>query len=275
MMERGWLVLALAVAVGAVGCTHQTGLPLTPDDKITAADIKKAPELPKRPPLPSTCVALARFSERSAADPKCSPADQTRLRDQARRAYQQALDLDPKNLDALTGLARLYVTMEDHGRAVATYQKATEFYPKKAVFWHELGMCHARAKEWDPAVASLRQAVELEPEEHLYVHSLGFCLARMGRHDESFQAFAKLEGEAAAHYDLARMLYHQKQDELCKLHLQQALALKPDMQPAQQLLAVVEKQAPDTTAPPAPVSFETAPGATQENEAAGKPADQH
>jgi tetratricopeptide (TPR) repeat protein len=242
MKERGWLVLALAVAGAAVGCVHQSGMPLTADDKVNPADIKKAPEAPKRPPLPSTCVALAHFNERSAADPKCPAAEQTRLRDQARRAYQQALELEPKNLDALTGLARLYVAMEQHDRAVATYQKATEYYPKKAVFWHELGMCHARAKEWEPALASLRQAVDLEPEEHLYVHALGFCLARVGRYDESFQAFAKLEGEAAAHYDLARMLHHMKQDELCKAHVQQALALKPDMQPAKQLLDEVAGQ---------------------------------
>ena len=44
--------------------------------------------------------------------------------------------------------------------------------------------------------------------------------------------FAKLEGEASAHYNLARMLHHVNEDEMSKQHLQIALQLKPEMTPA-------------------------------------------
>ncbi len=257
MHYRALRILALAVVTGGLGCAHDTAITVKPSQQVSAAEIRKEPDLPKRQPKAATCVAYAVFSERSAADGRCSPADQERLRDQARRAYQQALQIEPNDLPALTGLARLYVTLEDHERAVATYQKAIQAYPKDASLWHELGMCQARHKEWDPASQNLRQAVELDPENRVYSHSLGFCLARAGRYDESFVTFAKLDGEANAHYSLARMLHHLNQDDLSRQHLQLALAIKPDMMPAQQLLESLASPVMETPKLIVPASYES------------------
>jgi tetratricopeptide (TPR) repeat protein len=245
--------LAMTLLFGSLGCAHEKDLTLAAKDEHPAV-VHKETELAKRNPLPSTCVAFGTFSEHSAAAPRISPAEQERLRDQARKAYQQALELDPKDLTALTALARLYITLDDSTHAVATYRRAVASHPQVAGLWHEMGMCHARYKEWEPALESLRHAVELEPEQRAYTHDLGFCLARCGQYDESLAVFAKLEGEASAHYDVARMLHHVNQDELSMQHLRLALQLKPEMAPAQQLLASLE-------------------GQTAEDEPAGLPAD--
>ncbi|HEV3084824.1 MAG TPA: tetratricopeptide repeat protein [Gemmataceae bacterium] len=233
---RRMLVVALGLLAVVGGCVPSAGLPSLASDS----------EHPRRQPKASTCISLARLSEEAAADPRISPAEQERLRDRAREAYQEALKVDANNLDALTSLAYLYTTMNDHEHAVATYARAVKSHPKNAALYHAFGMCHAQCKEWEPAIANLRQAVALAPEERLYAHSLGFCLARVGKFDDSYAVFAKVDGAASAHYDLARMFHHLEQDDKAKEHLQLALQAKPDFLPAKQMLSVLET--PGTTA---------------------------
>src|SRR5262249_2250042 len=125
-------------------------------------------------------------------------------------------------------------------RALEVYQKGVADHPKEAELWYELGLCYARNKQWEQALENLHQAVDLDPENRTRVRSLGFCLARTGNIDESFAVFAKLDGEAIAHYQVARMLLHLNQDQLARQHLRLAVQLKPDLTSASQLLASLE-----------------------------------
>lgn len=238
---RRSLIVGLGLWVGLAGCQKQNSIPVrTNEEPPLAAKINKASDLPKRQPLPSTCVTLGNFRERAALEPDKSPADQQELREEARKAYQQALKIDPKNLGALTSLARLYTTLGDHQHAVQTYQRAGELHPRDAGVWYELGMCHARAKDWPPALQCLQRANELEPENRRYVNAYGFGLARAGRYEDSLHVFSRIEGEAVAHYNLARMLNHMKRYEQCRFHLQRAVALDRNLEPAQKLLVALD-----------------------------------
>src|SRR5262249_2411338 len=117
--------------------------------------------------------------------------------------------------------------------------------------WHEFGMCHARQKQWEPALEILKEAVEVDPENRLYAHSYAYCLARARRFEQSYLIFAKLDGEANAHYNLARMLLHMQQEALSKEHLRLALAANPDLAAAQQLLTTLnapQEQLPEPIA---------------------------
>jgi tetratricopeptide (TPR) repeat protein len=96
-------------------------------------------------------------------------------------------------------------------------------------------MCYARKKEWTPAVQDFQKAVELDPENRPFANTLGFALARAGQYDESLRCFARLQGEAMAHYQLARMLQHLQQTDLCRQHLELALAKDPKLDAARQM----------------------------------------
>jgi tetratricopeptide (TPR) repeat protein len=234
-------LLGLTLLAGGLGCVHQTAIPLADTTAPTSAHQPAENDSAKRAPKASTCVAFGAFSERCAADTtKYSAVERDRLYDQARKAYQQALSIDPTNLEALSALARLYAKIGDREKAVATYEKAVRANPKKMELWYELGMSHAQQKEWDAALQNLRKAVELDPENRTCARSLGFCLARAGQIDESVAVFAKFDGEAAAHYNVARMLHHMNQDDLSKQHLRLALQLQPDLTAAQQLISSLE-----------------------------------
>jgi tetratricopeptide (TPR) repeat protein len=103
-------------------------------------------------------------------------------------------------------------------------------------------MYHARQKQWDPALARLRAACNLDPENRTYNNTLGYTLARMEQYDESVAVFTRLNGEAVAHYNVARMLHHLKQDGLSDQHAARALELNPDLATAQELLAELHGQ---------------------------------
>jgi tetratricopeptide (TPR) repeat protein len=243
---RAAYVLALGLATGLLGCAPHGLLPVVPADSkgtqtAAAADLPPDDGKPHKPHA-ATYVAAGDLAEKTSDDPQRGPAERERLQEQARKAYQQAIALEPDYVPAHQALARLYLKLGDAEHAVATYQKVLKAHPKEAPLWFELGMCYSRQKQWDRALESLRQAVKLDPENRPYVNTLGFCLARAGRYDESLACFRKLSGPARAHYNLARMLHHLNHDDLSRQHLRLALEADPDMTPARQLLAQLEAQ---------------------------------
>jgi tetratricopeptide (TPR) repeat protein len=252
MAGRTGILATLGLIGGLAGCSsHQGSVPQQPSQEPPLAMNRKAKDEPKRDLLPATCIALGQTSERSADVPGRAPKDQEQLREQARRSYQQALKLEPKNLEAMSCLGNLYVTLKDYPRALETFTKATEVGPKKASTWYELGMCQSRLKAWEPALAALQKAVDLEPENRQVVHTYGYCLARAGQYDASLAAFARLDGPAAAHFNLGRMLLHMKQEDLARQHFQQALAIDKDLVAASNELSKMGQQV--TIGAPSPI----------------------
>jgi tetratricopeptide (TPR) repeat protein len=224
------VALALSLLAGSAGCSHQTGAVPSATTTTTASAPHKPetfdPEVMKRAPKPETFVAYGDYAAREAASAQ-SPAEQEKLRDRARKAYQEALKTDPNNIPALRSLARLYASSGDYARAKETSEAALNLAPDDAALWFDLGMTYARTKDWNAAVDHMKHAIELDPENRSYHRYLGYTLARAGRNEESLAAFTHYEGEAKAHYYLAEMLEHLGQTDACKMHLQAALARDP------------------------------------------------
>lgn len=237
---RRGVALAAGLMISGVGCTGAQISPMAMTQTGQLVEVQKVDELPKRPPKASTLIAYGGLCERSADEPKCPPAQRERLRDQARRSYQQALGLEPKNVEAMVALANLYVKSGDKDRAILHFQKAVKQKPKDAELWFHFGLACGRLRDWTLAQQGLKKATELDPENKLYQNYYGYCLARTGQYEESLKVFCKVNPEAEAHYNLARMLHHLQDDDLSKEHLRQALKLNPHHEPARELLAQLE-----------------------------------
>jgi tetratricopeptide (TPR) repeat protein len=233
--------LWFVVVVGVLGCTPSGTMPLT----SPSAESSREANLPKRNPQPATCVALGQCKELQAEEANIGPVQQERLRDDARKSYQQALHLDPSHLPAYRALAQLYVKLNDADRAEATFEKALKLHPSDGALWQELALCQCRFKRWDPAIASLQKAIECDPENRVYLTTLGHLLARSGRMDEALACFTQVAGRAQAHYNVARMMLHLKQPEQARAHLRVALEANPQLEGAQQLLVQLEKGQPE------------------------------
>jgi tetratricopeptide (TPR) repeat protein len=243
---RKSLCVALWLVSGLAGCnlTHPTPVitnsqPILPG-QIVEGTVKKEADRPKRTPKAETCVAYGNFAAAEACAPEKAPAEAQAQRDIARKAYQQALGIDPNCLPAYRGLTALYVAMKDYKHATATYQEALKRFPKNPSLPYELGMCYARQKDWALALEYLTKAAELDQENRQYNNALGYALARCGRYDDSLNAFMRLESEAEAHSRVAWMLWQVHQDDLARQHVQVALQKDPEMKPALDLLAELD-----------------------------------
>jgi tetratricopeptide (TPR) repeat protein len=243
---RKSLVLAFGLLGGAAGCVT----PTPPQTAPTPVVVEKTKDPPRHPPKnPETCVALGDFFAAEGSSKPKGSAEQERLYDQARREYQQALEIDAKHAPAYRALGRLYTTLGDHERAVAAYRNGLDKHPEEAPLWFDLGMCHARSKEWDKAVEALGRAAKLDPENRQCQNALGYCLALAGRSDEALNVFRKNGGEAQAHYNLARILHHpMNKDAEARQHLQAAVQAQPTFEPAHRLLAQLDGRAPSDPA---------------------------
>ena len=227
----------------AAGCST---VPTNPMQQIECA--KQAAEAPpakgktlaRRQPKAESCVAFGNFRLHESMIPGKAEGDQQQLRQQAREAFQQALKIDPKCLEAQVGLARLCTVEGRDDQAIGAFRTVIKAHPQEPSLWFELGMCHGRRKEWSPAVQALSRASELAPQNRHYANMLGNCLARAGAYQQAFECFRRIDGEARAHYNLARMLRHMKQDDLCWQQLQLAVQKDPKLQEARTLLAQMD-----------------------------------
>ena len=248
----GWVGCLL---IGMVGCTrHETTLPVVPPAQAskpqTAVPVETVPpgavvkelEVPKHPPSPATCVAGGDWAAGEAAAPNVPEAVRQAKREQARKAYEQAISLDPHYLPAYLSLAKFDVAMKDHADAEATFRKAAQMCPNEPRVFFEMGRCYVGEEHWEPAIQAFSRAMELEPKNLSYVDTLGWVQARAGHFDDSLNTFRRVYDEAEAQYKLARMLDYLGETEQCRQHLQAALRAAPagKMDKAKALLATLD-----------------------------------
>jgi tetratricopeptide (TPR) repeat protein len=229
---------SLALLGGMAGCTStgtnttsSTPAPAPTPTQTAHIDpdkIKKESDLPKKDPSPRICVVWGNMAA-GEADASPSPVDANEKRDQARKAYLQALKLDATYLPAYQGLAKLYLTMQDPEHAIATLQTALKHHPKSGAVYFDLGMIYCSRKEWGPALENLTKAAQLEPENRLYVNTLGHAQARAGKPEEALRTYLRVNPEATAYLNVARMMLHLQQPEACRQYLQTALQKDPQV----------------------------------------------
>jgi tetratricopeptide (TPR) repeat protein len=186
-------------------------------------------------------VAWAVLREHEAANKSIDLSRKRDLYDQARHAYQTALQADPKYVPAYTGLANVYMKLNHYDKAKESYHTALKIAPNDPSLWFELGICHCRCKEFDQATGYLHKAMELDPENRFITQTLGFCLARSGHVKESLDLLGKVMTPVEVHYNVARMLYQIRRDDLALMHLQFAIQLDPAYEPATSMLAALRK----------------------------------
>jgi Tfp pilus assembly protein PilF len=279
---RKGLWLALGLWGTAAGC--HSPQPYDPTVTTSKGGAVVAPVEPvasgKKPKTtPEMCVAFGDYRVQESCTSGYNPNQQERLREEARGAYTDALKLDANCVAAHKGLARLYANGEDYTRAVATYEKALKQAPKDPSLWFELGMCHNRTQEWDKAIKEIHQAVDLAPDNKAYANTLGVVLARVGKYDESLACFARVNGEAQAHYCLGCTLHKLNQPDLSRQHLAAALHQNPRLESARALLAEMGPPRTQATAaqPIQPVQYTTpqAPPSQPQGEPTNAPAEGH
>lgn len=231
-LPRGWYAAA-GLSLAVVGCTT------TPKNPLASKSTE-----------PAATAVSGSGDFASNAGPK-DPAkihlaygqwqEQMGQQAEARDSYSKVLSEQPKNLDALLGMARVDQAGGLMGDAEERLKKAHKIAPKDARVQASYGNFYAAKQEWEKAVECHQAAVKAAPNDPRYQFLLGVALARSGDVDTAYPHFVRSLGDAEAHYNLGLILNEQGDRAGSLEHIEQALALKPDLTQAQAMLERLQR----------------------------------
>ena len=147
----------------------------------------------------------------------------------ARSEYQQALREEPRNRDALLGLAALDMREQRYESADAIYRRLLQADPRDP--YAHAGLLALRGQGIDPVAAEsrLRTLLAVEPDTAVLNFSLGNQYAQQARWAEAQQAYFKAVAAEPENpdyaYNLAVSLEHLRQVGPALDYYRRALAL--------------------------------------------------
>ncbi|MCM8594715.1 tetratricopeptide repeat protein [Accumulibacter sp.] len=147
--------------------------------------------------------------------------------DDARRAYEQVLRGDPRNVDALLGLAAIESRNGRNERAHELYLRALEADPSDATA--QAALINLRgASDSGQSESRLKTLLAGQPDSPALHFALGNLYARQGRWSEAqqayFQAYALEPDNADYLFNVAVSLDHLRQGKLAAQYYRMALA---------------------------------------------------
>lgn len=169
----------------------------------------------------------------------------------ARQAFERAVELDPKDSDALADLFDYYLNAPGFmgggfEKAMAVADKTVAIDPPEG-FYEKAKLAQMR-KEYSAAEVHLRQAITAAPHEAGHLVSLAKFLANQGRTQESDQVFLEAQelnpNAPSVWYARADVLVKQKRDlNEARALLQKYMraSLTPDDPPKQEALRLLKQ----------------------------------
>jgi Tfp pilus assembly protein PilF len=155
--------------------------------------------------------------------------------------YERARQLNPRQREVSRYLAVLYDQQGNDTRAQAEYNKALKIAPKDADLLNDFGYFHFKRRSWRQAETQFRAAIAQSPDHERAWINLGLTLGELERYQESFEAFAKILGEAEAHSNLGVILARHRKNQEALAAFHRALEIRPDLPQATAFLAYLER----------------------------------
>jgi serine/threonine-protein kinase len=137
-------------------------------------------------------------------------------RDLAVEEFQHALDLDPRNPDALNGMAYAYESTGRMAEAEAAFKKSLALRPDYWDGYNSLGLFYNRQRRFNEAIAQLQLAQQLTPDNaEVYYNLAGVYLAagspqELAKAEEALKKSIELEPTYPALANLGFLYLQQK-----------------------------------------------------------------
>jgi Tfp pilus assembly protein PilF len=164
--------------------------------------------------------------------------------EQAIGLYEKARNYDPGLKSASHHLAVLYDAQGDSTRSLIEYKKALQSEPKNPDLLSDMGYYYYERENFAEAERFLRAALAIDPSHQKAICNLAMVLARQERFEESFEAFCKVIGPAAAHSNIGVLMAKQGRYDEAKQAFHRALAMDATLQQPKVFLAYLESQQP-------------------------------
>ncbi|MBL9183421.1 MAG: tetratricopeptide repeat protein [Verrucomicrobiaceae bacterium] len=193
--------------------------PLLPSQEatpLTPAPVEKVGELPPLTKALNEKAAVA-FSKGDWAS--------------ARKAYNEMIEMDPKNALVWANLGAVEQQAGDAKKAMECFEKSVEHNAALAQSWVALGLLRLEAGDTYMAISAFSRAIHEDPEDPRAHNYLAIASKNLGWADaaeaELQKALALKPDYGIAHFNLALMMLEQRPPaiELAKRHYDKALSL--------------------------------------------------
>ncbi len=189
-------------------------------------------------PKVETLIAFANVRVEAAANPDCSERDRDANIKLARIDYEKALKREPKNLDALLGMAHTCRIMRERDPCADWYRRALKASPDNAAaIWGEMGQSLDGLQARETAINCYQEAIKLDPNNKPYRKALGLALAHSGRYDDGYSWLSQCMQPADAHVCIGRMMDHHGQRAPAEAQYTEALRIDPNHEVARLALS--------------------------------------
>lgn len=156
-----------------------------------------------------------------------------RLWQKAIALLQEALRIQPQDVDALTNLGWILTELKRYEEARQKFQEALRLSPDSARAHAGLGGIYAEAnRDWKAAIAEYLKALHVEPENATYLSDLAWAYYQAGQVDRAIEVFRKAialkPDHVMAHANLGWAYLKKGEAEAAAAHFQEALNLDPN-----------------------------------------------
>jgi tetratricopeptide (TPR) repeat protein len=170
----------------------------------------------------------------------------------AEKAYNNAIEAEPDNEEALTGLAMLYSDLGDNKRAIEKLKQATDKNPNERTLI-ALGQAYEQIRDYKDAAEALKKAMELQPDNPRLQKGLANDLMLSDQLEEALALFEKLSADEPTDVQLklrVAEIYRVKRDfAMAAEALKKAKGLNPqDMEVRYEEVRLLEAQTKYTEA---------------------------
>lgn len=125
----------------------------------------------------------------------------------AERLYSEAIELQPENLAALSGLGVVFYRQKNYPYAEDVLQKAIAVGPNDSVSRCTLGIVYYHQGKWDAAIRVLRESLTFDPNNATAYNYLGIAASKKGQSEQAVKdlqrAIALNPKYATAYFNLA------------------------------------------------------------------------
>ncbi len=111
--------------------------------------------------------------------------------DQAIEAYQKALAIDNKFVEARNGLGVILSRQGKYNEAIEAFKLAIQQSPNAAHLYSNMGYAYYLQGRYADAVVALVQATSLDPKNQHALNNLGLAYAKVGQPVDAMQIFSK------------------------------------------------------------------------------------
>lgn len=104
--------------------------------------------------------------------------------------YNNALNIEPHNIQALYNLAMFYQETEDYEKALEKYRMILQIDPQNKLALHNMGWIYLTAEEkYEEAVVFFTKAIEIDPNYIEAIYNRGFSSELLGHYDNARQDY--------------------------------------------------------------------------------------